>query len=75
MVGSAAALKRSGLLVSVILICVKTFVVPVVSKEFVTLLDAGSNGNETLSLANFGFLIGCFPTAPGTNYICNDELL
>ena len=65
MVGSAASLKGAGFVVPGILMSMKLLVLPLISREFVTLLNAGTNANETLSLSNFGFLIGTFPTAPG----------
>lgn len=40
-------------------------VLPIVTREFVTSLDAGVDANETVDLSNFGFLYGTFPTAPG----------
>ncbi|XP_021950434.1 integral membrane protein GPR155 isoform X2 [Folsomia candida] len=71
MVGSAASLKGSGILVPGILISVKLLVLPVVTREMVSLLQPGMNANDTASLSNFGFLYGTFPSAPGVFVYAN----
>ena len=38
---------------------------PLIAREFVSLVGAGSSVNETVSLSNYAFLYGTFPTAPG----------
>lgn len=48
-----------------ILITVKLLVLPVITREVVSLLNAGIDANDTISLSNYGFLYGTFPTAPG----------
>lgn len=42
-----------------------SLVLPIVTREFITSMNAGADANETVDLANFGFLYGTFPTAPG----------
>ncbi|GAB6023980.1 hypothetical protein CHUAL_008706 [Chamberlinius hualienensis] len=65
MVGQISNLSGKGLVVPGILVVVKTIVVPLVTREMVNLLKAGSNATETLDLSTYGFLYGTFPTAPG----------
>ena len=38
---------------------------PLIAREFVSLVGAGADVNETVSLSNYAFLYGTFPTAPG----------
>ncbi|CAL8138044.1 unnamed protein product [Orchesella dallaii] len=71
MVGSSASLKGSGVVIPGILIATKLMVLPVVMREFVTLVNAGSDANETMSLSNYGFLYGTFPVAPGVFVYAN----
>lgn len=40
-------------------------VLPIVTREFVAIINPGADANETVDLSNFGFLYGTFPTAPG----------
>ena len=46
-------------------VCIQSLVLPIVTREFVSSMNAGADANETVDLANFGFLYGTFPTAPG----------
>ena len=38
---------------------------PLITRELVSVLQAGKTANETMDLSNYGFLYGTFPTAPG----------
>ena len=40
-------------------------VLPLVTREVVSLLHPGDTANETADYSNYGFLYGTFPTAPG----------
>ena len=65
MVGKVASLKGSSLVLPGILIVVKTLMLPLVTREFVSLLKPGGDDVEvTEDFSNFGFLYGTFPTAP-----------
>ena len=69
MVGTLENFKHgSKLIIPVILVTIKTILMPIVAYGTTLLLDAGSNANETNDLAGFAFLYGTFPTAP-TVYI------
>merc|ERR1719474_847047 len=51
----------------------KSLVLPIISREIVSQLDAGKDVNETIDLSNYAFLYGTIPTAPSvfvyaTNY-------
>lgn len=53
---------------------------PVVTREIVNGLHAGSNASETLDLSTYGFFYGTFPTAPGvfvfaTQYLIDVDLI
>lgn len=55
-------------------------VLPVISREVVNILKAGSNSSETLDLSTYGFFYGTFPTAPGvfvfaTQYLIDVDLV
>ncbi|XP_066945138.1 lysosomal cholesterol signaling protein isoform X2 [Macrobrachium rosenbergii] len=65
MVGKVQTLKGAGLVVPGILIATKTLILPLVTREVVSLLHPGNNANETADYSNYGFLYGTFPTAPG----------
>ncbi|CAL4069876.1 unnamed protein product, partial [Meganyctiphanes norvegica] len=65
MVGKVQTLRGSGFVVPGILIAVKTLILPLVTREIVSLLKPGINANETSDYSNFGFLYSTFPTAPG----------
>ncbi|XP_076059011.1 integral membrane protein GPR155 homolog anchor isoform X2 [Oratosquilla oratoria] len=64
MVGKIQTLRGSGLVVPGILIAVKTLILPLVTREIVSLLKPGLSANETADYSNYGFLYGTFPTAP-----------
>ncbi|CAG0905840.1 unnamed protein product, partial [Darwinula stevensoni] len=64
LVGKVHSLRGPSLVVPGILICVKTLISPLLNRELMTELHAGSNPNETMDLSNYGFLYGTFPTAP-----------
>ncbi|KAF2359702.1 Membrane transport protein [Trinorchestia longiramus] len=65
MVGQVASLRGSSLVVPGILITVKTLMLPLVCREFVSLLKPGGDAaNTTKDYSNYGFLYGTFPTAP-----------
>jgi len=40
-------------------------VLPLITREIVSLLHAGGNASETQDLSTYGFLYGTFPAAPG----------
>ncbi|KAG0722565.1 Integral membrane protein GPR155 [Chionoecetes opilio] len=65
MVGKVQTLRGSGLVVPGILIATKTLILPLVTREVVSLLHPGNSPNETADFSNYGFLYGTFPTAPG----------
>nr|XP_027225362.1 integral membrane protein GPR155-like isoform X1 [Penaeus vannamei] len=65
MVGKVQTLRGSGLVVPGILIATKTLILPLVTREVVSLLQPGASANETADYSNYGFLYGTFPTAPG----------
>lgn len=39
-------------------------VLPLVTREVVSIIHAGSNASETIDLSTYGFLYGTFPSAP-----------
>ena len=43
-----------------------SLVLPIVTREVAIHLEAGSSVNASLDLSNLGFLLGTFPSAPGT---------
>ncbi|KAK3853959.1 hypothetical protein Pcinc_018287 [Petrolisthes cinctipes] len=65
MVGKVQTLRGSGLVVPGILIATKTLILPLVTREVVSLLQPGADANQTADYSNYGFLYGTFPTAPG----------
>ncbi|XP_060534255.1 lysosomal cholesterol signaling protein [Cylas formicarius] len=65
MVGKVHQLRGATLVVPGILIMAKLIVLPVVTREMITLLNAGYNKSETLDLSTYGFFYGTFPSAPG----------
>ncbi|KAK7068809.1 hypothetical protein SK128_020429, partial [Halocaridina rubra] len=65
MVGKVQTLRGAGLVVPGILIASKTLILPLVTREVVSLLHPGASANETADYSNYGFLYGTFPTAPG----------
>ncbi|KAJ8984141.1 hypothetical protein NQ317_017791 [Molorchus minor] len=64
MVGKVHKLKGSALVVPGILIMVKLIVLPLVTREVISIANAGFNKSETLDLSTYGFLYGTFPSAP-----------
>ena len=38
---------------------------PLITREIVSIIKPGKDANETADYSNFGFLYGTFPTAPG----------
>lgn len=65
MVGKVQTLRGSGLVLPGILIATKTLILPLVTREIISLLHPGNTANETANYSNYGFLYGTFPTAPG----------
>ncbi|XP_036336965.1 integral membrane protein GPR155-like, partial [Rhagoletis pomonella] len=64
-VGQGGSLRGSGLLLPGILILVKILVLPLVCRQTVNIMQAGTDFNDTTELSTFGFLYGTFPAAPG----------
>ena len=52
------------LILPLVLITMKSLVLPIISREIVYQLDAGRDVNETIDLSNYAFLYGTIPTAP-----------
>lgn len=80
MVGTVHKMKGANLVVPGILIAMKCLVLPLITRELVTTLQAGADANETLDLSNYGFLYGTFPTAPSvfvyaTQFSIDSELI
>merc|ERR1719228_1835513 len=70
---SGTGLEKTNLITPFILVTLKSLVLPIISREIVSQLDAGKDANETLDLSNYAFLYGTIPTAPSvfvyaTNY-------
>ncbi|XP_073838455.1 integral membrane protein GPR155 homolog anchor [Musca autumnalis] len=79
-VGQGRSLKGSEFLLPGILILVKILVLPLVCRQTVNIMQAGSDFNDTTELSTFGFLYGTFPAAPGafviaTQYNIEVELI
>merc|ERR1719285_570512 len=51
-------------LLTFLLFVVKSLVLPLVTREIVSQMDAGGSSNSTDALSNYGFLYGTIPTAP-----------
>ncbi len=69
MVGQSAQKPQgnSAFVIALILILLKTLVLPLLAREAVSLLDEGKSNNSTTNgteLSNLAFLYGTFPTAP-----------
>ncbi|XP_036337188.1 integral membrane protein GPR155-like [Rhagoletis pomonella] len=64
-VGQGGSLRGSGFLLPGILILVKILVLPLVCRQTVNIMQAGTDFNDTTELSTFGFLYGTFPAAPG----------
>ncbi|XP_039755608.1 integral membrane protein GPR155 isoform X2 [Pararge aegeria] len=71
MVGQITRLKGSALLLPCVLIMVKLIILPVIMREFVSMLDAGFNAEETQALSTYAFLYGTIPTAPAVFVFSN----
>lgn len=80
MVGKVHTLRGATLVVPGILIMVKLLAMPLVTREVVSILNAGYNTTETVDLSTFGFLYGTFPSAPAvfvfaTQYALDIDLI
>ncbi|KAF7286570.1 hypothetical protein GWI33_004610 [Rhynchophorus ferrugineus] len=80
MVGKIHKLTGATLVVPGILIMIKLIALPLVIREVVNVLNAGSNTSETLDLSTYGFFYGTFPSAPGvfvfaTQYMMDVDLI
>ncbi|XP_077290669.1 integral membrane protein GPR155 homolog anchor [Arctopsyche grandis] len=64
MVGKVHQLRGPALILPFVLIIVKLLVLPIIMRETVSLLHAGSNASDTKELSTYGFLYGTFPAAP-----------
>ncbi|XP_028148362.2 integral membrane protein GPR155 [Diabrotica virgifera virgifera] len=64
MVGKVHKLKGATLVVPGILIMVKLLMLPIITREIISLLHVGQNATETVDLSTYGFLYGTFPSAP-----------
>ncbi|KAK0178661.1 hypothetical protein PV327_007533 [Microctonus hyperodae] len=64
MVGKIHTLKGAALVIPGILISVKLLALPLIIRESVILLNAGTNETDTTDLSTYGFLYGTIPTAP-----------
>ncbi|XP_046968648.1 integral membrane protein GPR155 isoform X1 [Vanessa cardui] len=71
MVGQITRLRGPALILPCVLIMVKLIILPVVMRECVSTLDAGSNQSETQSLSTYAFLYGTIPTAPAVFVFSN----
>ncbi|XP_059219618.1 integral membrane protein GPR155 [Stomoxys calcitrans] len=70
-VGQGNTLKGSEFLLPGILILVKILVLPLVCRQTVNIMQAGTDFNDTTELSTFGFLYGTFPAAPGAFVIAS----
>ena len=65
MVGKMERFKESSnLILPLMLVLVKTVLMPIVAFGTTTLLNPGNTANETAEWADFAFIYGTFPTAP-----------
>ncbi|XP_038206284.1 integral membrane protein GPR155 isoform X2 [Zerene cesonia] len=71
MVGQITRLKGAALVLPCVLIMVKLIILPVVMRECVSGLQAGTNESDTQSLATYAFLYGTIPTAPAVFVFSN----
>ncbi|XP_045495860.1 integral membrane protein GPR155 isoform X2 [Colias croceus] len=71
MVGQITRLKGGALVLPCVLIMVKLIILPVVMRECVSGLQAGTNESDTQSLATYAFLYGTIPTAPAVFVFSN----
>nr|XP_061799421.1 lysosomal cholesterol signaling protein-like [Nerophis lumbriciformis] len=63
MVGQLNKLTRATVVTLIILLTAKLFLMPLICKDMVDVLDKASFSNHS-SLSNYAFLYGVFPTAP-----------
>ncbi|XP_019875971.2 integral membrane protein GPR155 isoform X2 [Aethina tumida] len=80
MVGKVHKLRGATLVVPGILIMVKLIVLPLVTREVISVVNPGVNQSETLDLSTYGFLYGTFPSAPtvfvfATQYAIDVDLI
>ncbi|KAM3966225.1 LOW QUALITY PROTEIN: integral membrane protein GPR155 homolog anchor [Aphomia sociella] len=71
MVGQIHRLRGPALVLPCVLIMVKLLILPIMMRESVSVLNAGSNESETLSLSTYAFLYGTIPTAPAVFVFSN----
>lgn len=71
MVGQFHRLRGPALVLPFVLIMVKLIILPVVMRESVSLMKAGVNETDTLSLSTYAFLYGTIPTAPAVFVFSN----
>ncbi|CAH2091242.1 unnamed protein product [Euphydryas editha] len=71
MVGQITRLRGPALILPCVLIIVKLIILPVVMRECVSILHAGTNQSETQSLSTYAFLYGTIPTAPAVFVFSN----
>lgn len=65
MVGQSSGSKgQPSIITPLVLVVVKSLVLPLVTREVISQLDVGWKTNTTLDLSNYGFLYGTIPTAP-----------
>ena len=65
MVGKMERFKEgSNLILPMMLVLIKTVLMPIVAFGTTTLMNPGNNKNETAEWADFAFIYGTFPTAP-----------
>ncbi|OCT63619.1 integral membrane protein GPR155 isoform X2 [Xenopus laevis] len=65
MVGQTGKLEKSSFVALLLLITAKLLVLPLICRELVELLDKTGDVVNHTSLANYAFLYGVFPVAPG----------
>ncbi|XP_069081477.1 lysosomal cholesterol signaling protein isoform X3 [Pleurodeles waltl] len=71
MVGQMKKLDKSAFVSLLLLITAKLLVLPLICREMVELLDRSSSLVNHTSLANYAFLYGVFPAAPGVAIFAN----
>ncbi|XP_037932855.1 uncharacterized protein LOC119667623 [Teleopsis dalmanni] len=69
--GGNKSLNGSAFLLPGILILVKILVLPLVCRQTVNIMQAGTDFNDTTELSTYGFLYGTFPAAPGAFVIAS----
>lgn len=71
MVGQIKKLDKSAFVSLLLLITAKLLVLPLICREMVELLDRSSSLVNHTSLANYAFIYGVFPAAPGVAIFAN----